>query len=218
MAYHFDRLSNAAGANRPGIVHRLDRDTSDVILIAKTDRAHLLLSRQFERRTVEKEYWALVSPPPDRDRDVIEKPIGAHPYQREKMAIRADHKTSRSATTFFEVLERRGPYAHLRVLPKTGRTHQIRVHLAHAGSPILCDRLYSGRARLNRDELAGRGESGRAGSDVEETPLLERQALHAYRIRFVDPQTDEPMEIIASPPDDFKGVWTAIQDRYPLIR
>lgn len=211
LAYHFQQLSTAGGLNRPGIVHRLDRDTSGVILVAKTDQAHHFLSRQFEKRTVEKEYWAFVSPPPDRDRDYIEQPIGAHPYQREKMAIRDGHKSSRAAVTYYEVVDRVGGFAHLKVMPKTGRTHQIRVHLAHLGCPILADRLYSGRRRITLADIAAIPYEHR-DPNSEEIVLIERQALHAHRIRFVDPESRETMEITAPPPDDLRRLWTAIED------
>jgi 23S rRNA pseudouridine1911/1915/1917 synthase len=171
LAFHFQQLSTIGGPTRPGIVHRLDRDTSGVILVAKTDQAHVALASQFENRTVEKEYFAIVSPVPDRDRDIIDKPIGQHPYQREKKAIREDHSSSRAATSMFEVIERFQGFGTVRVKPKTGRTHQIRVHLAHIGSAVLCDRLYSGRAKLTIEDLTRR--------ETDAKVLLNRQALHA---------------------------------------
>src|SRR5690606_10011496 len=118
LTYHFERLSGLGGATRPGVVHRLDRDTSGVILVAKTDRVHAGLAAQFEARTTEKEYLAIVRGSLDRDRDVIDRPIGRHPYQREKMAIREHHPTSRDARTFYEVLERFERFALVRVEPK----------------------------------------------------------------------------------------------------
>src|SRR5690606_4054158 len=100
LQFHFDQLSTAGGPARPGIVHRLDRDTSGVLVVAKTDRAHLRLAEQFEQRVVEKEYFAVCAGAADRDRDTIDLPVGAHPYQRDKMAIRRDHVTSREAQSF----------------------------------------------------------------------------------------------------------------------
>lgn len=198
LAFHFQNLSTAGGPTRPGIVHRLDRETSGVIVIAKTDQAHLALAAQFEARDVEKEYAAIVVGVPDRDCDVIEQPIGVHPYQREKMAIRADHATSRSATTRFEVQERFDGFAALKVLPKSGRTHQIRLHLAHIGCPVLCDRLYGGRARITL------GEINRDRSD--ELVLLDRQALHARRLTLTHPTTKRPIEFEAPIPPDMANL------------
>ncbi len=203
LAYHFQKLSSVGGPTRPGIVHRLDRDTSGVILVAKTDAAHLSLAAQFENRTVEKEYFAIVTPPPDRDRDIIEKPIGAHPYQREKKAIREAHRTSKAATTFYEVIERFDGFATVRVKPKTGRTHQIRVHLAHIGTPVLCDGLYSGRSRLSLHDLGV--------NEAANSMLLQRQALHAVRIRFEHPASGESVEIVAELADDIQQTLSAIK-------
>jgi len=196
LAYRFENLSSTGGATRPGIVHRLDRDTSGVIVVAKTDIAHVSLAAQFEARTVEKVYAAIVSPAPDRDADVIEKSIGAHPHQREKKAIREGHSTSRAAKTFYEVEQRRPPYALLRVFPKTGRTHQIRVHLAHVGSPVLCDRLYSGRASLEDPTPDTAAAAG---------PLLDRQALHARRLTFDHPLSNERCTFEAPLPEDMQN-------------
>src|SRR6185295_11924303 len=106
LQFHFDQLSTAGGPTRPGIVHRLDRDTSGVMVVAKTDAAHMRLAAQFEARTIEKEYFAIVAGTPDRDRDVIDEPIGPHPHHREKMAIRRDLAASRQARTFYEVVKR----------------------------------------------------------------------------------------------------------------
>ena len=205
LQFHFDELSTAGGAARPGIVHRLDRDTTGVMVIAKTDQAHMQLADQFEHRSVEKEYFAIVAGVPDRDRDVVDLPIGAHPHQREKMAIRRDHTTSRHAETFYEVLERFNGFASIKVLPKTGRTHQIRLHLASIGCPVLCDRLYGGRARITRGELAH--------LPPDDAPILERQALHARRLRFVHPETGESLEFIAPLPADIEAVLEVLRMR-----
>jgi 23S rRNA pseudouridine1911/1915/1917 synthase len=198
LAFHFKHLSQAGGQHRPGIVHRLDRDTSGVIVVAKTDPIHYALAEQFSERTTEKEYFAITAGVPDRDRDRIEQPIGMHPHQREKMAIRPGHATSRDAATFFEVLERFDGFAAVKVLPKTGRTHQIRVHLAHVGTPVLCDKLYGGRSTITR------GEIRRAPSD--ELVVLSRQALHAQRIKLVHPETGQPIEFVAPLPADLESV------------
>jgi len=209
LAYHFTQLSSVNGLNRPGIVHRLDRDTSGVILIAKTDEAHVHLAAQFENRTVQKEYFAIVTPAPDRDRDLIEKPIGDHPYQREKKAIREGHSSSRPASTFYEVSERFQGFAAVLVKPKTGRTHQIRVHLSHVGCPVLCDALYSGRARMTLADLT------RKESDTE--MVLERQALHAHRILFAHPVSGEAMEVVAELPSDLQRTLEVLREhRRPI--
>jgi len=207
LAFHFENLSTAGGPTRPGIVHRLDRETSGVIVIAKTDQVHLALARQFEARTIEKEYFAIVAGTPDRDRDAIEQPIGVHPYQREKMAIRANHGTSRDARTFYEVIERFDGFAAVRVLPKTGRTHQIRLHLAHIGCPVLCDRLYGGRSRITRGELRRQRDDNHL--------LLDRLALHAKRLRLAHPQTGAPIEFEAPLPPDIAAVLAELQSSRP---
>jgi 23S rRNA pseudouridine1911/1915/1917 synthase len=211
LAYQFARLSGVGGPSRPGIVHRLDRDTSGVILAARTDAAHLRLAAQFERRTVEKEYFAIVAGVPRLDRDWIEHPIGKHPYQREKMAVRHDHPTVREAKTFYEVVERFDRFAVLRVLPHSGRTHQIRVHLASIGCPVLCDRLYGGRDHVTRAEITaiGAGEHSEPGclpGEATSNVVLSRQALHARRIQFAHPMTGESMDIDAPLPSDMLDV------------
>ncbi len=205
LAFHFEQLSTARGAGRPGIVHRLDRDTSGVLVVAKNDRAHMQLAEQFEQRTTEKEYFAIVAGGPRWDRDLIDEPIGPHPYHREKMAIRRDHPASREAQTFYEVLERFRGYTALRVLPKTGRTHQIRLHLGHLGCPVLCDRLYGGRAQITRGELSG--------NPAETEVLLDRQALHARRLKIAAPLTGEPLEFEAPIPADLDRVMAALRGR-----
>lgn len=182
-------LSSVGGPTRPGIVHRLDRDTSGVILVAKHDLAHSKLAVLFERREIEKEYYSIVLGAPERDRDVIEQPIGMHPTQREKMAIRRHDPESKAAETFYEVDERFDGYAAVKVLPKTGRTHQIRVHMCHIGHPILCDRQYGGHSQITRGEING--------SRDDDEVLLDRQALHARRLKFAHPDSGETMEVIA---------------------
>lgn len=197
LAWHFQQLSSVGGPGRPGIVHRLDRDTSGVIVVAKTDRAHLTLAAQFESRTTQKEYFAIVAGVPDRDCDMIDKPIGVHPYQREKMAIREGHPTSRDAKTLYEVDERFGGFSTVRLKPKTGRTHQLRVHMQFAGHAVLCDRLYGGRSSITAGEISG----DRQQNEV----ILNRQALHAVRLTLKHPQTGEPIAFEAPLPADIRA-------------
>ncbi len=204
LQFHFERLSTVGGPQRPGIVHRLDRDTSGVIVVAKIDRAHVQLAGQFESREVEKEYFAVCAGVPSRDRDIIDLPVGVHPHQREKMAIRRDHATSREAQTFYEVLERFDGFAALRAMPKTGRTHQIRLHLASLGCAVLCDRLYGGRATITRGQLS------RDPADTQE--ILNRQSLHARRLKLRHPISGEPMEFTAPLPADIEAVLAALRE------
>lgn len=211
LAHHFKELSDAGGPTRPGIVHRLDRETSGVILIAKTNEVHFKLCAQFEARDVQKSYVTIVSGRLDRDRDRIIQAIGHHPYQREKMAIRNGHPSSRYAETQFEVTHRFPGYAVLKVFPKTGRTHQIRVHLAHIGCPVLCDRLYAGHAQITRGQLLRRQARGLPNREQDSEVILERQALHAAQIEFTHPKSGQPLVISAPLAADMQRVIDVLQ-------
>ena len=199
LAHHFQNLSTLGGATRPGIVHRLDRDTTGVLVVAKTDDAHYALSKQFQDRTTEKHYAVVVVGHLDRDRDMIDEPIGPHPSHREKMAIRRNHPDARDAKSFFEVRERFARHTLLDMQIFTGRTHQIRIHLAHIGTPVLCDRLYAGHSRITAAELC----DGPLPEGVAADWSLTRQALHAERLKIEHPVTGEAMEFRAPYPDDF---------------
>jgi len=204
LAYHFQQLSDAGGPTRPGIVHRLDRDTSGVIVIAKTNEVHFKLCAQFESREVKKTYMAIVAGTLDRERDRIIQPIGNHPYQRDKMAIRAGHHSSRDAETFFEVVKRFPGYAFLKLEPKTGRTHQIRLHMAHIGCPVLCDRLYGGHASVLRGQLQRRQVRGLPPLATDADVVLSRHALHAAKLELDHPKTGERMIFEAPLPADIQ--------------
>ncbi|MDO4569629.1 MAG: RluA family pseudouridine synthase [Planctomycetia bacterium] len=217
-------LSQAGGPTRPGIVHRLDRDTSGVILVARNDQAHAELARQFEQRIVQKEYFAIAYGNPLRDCDWIDAPIGPHPRHREKKMIRFDSNEAREARTFYEVDRRFAGFSSFKCFPKTGRTHQIRLHLAHVGHPIVGDLLYSSHPRVLLGELRrDRNLVGISHDDALPLPpetedfreyswddappnrlVLARQALHARRIRFLHPRTHEEMEIEAPLPTDLE--------------
>ncbi len=155
LQFHYDTLSTLAGEHRPGIVHRLDRDTTGLLVVLKDELAHRRLALQFELREVHKEYLALVHGVPQRDSDYIERSIGFHPTVREKMAIRTPEDGGKTAVTFYEVVERFRDFALVRCKPQTGRTHQIRIHLTHIGHPILADKLYSGRDRITLADVVG---------------------------------------------------------------
>jgi 23S rRNA pseudouridine1911/1915/1917 synthase len=211
LAFHFGQLSTHGGAARPGIVHRLDRDTTGVIVVAKNDRTHELLAAQFKDRTVEKDYVAIVAGVPDRDADVIDRPIGVHPTYREKMAIRPEDPKSRSAVTVYRVAERFARFAVVRAEPKTGRTHQIRLHLASAGYPVLCDRVYGGRAVVTRGELWPPSRLGELSNEQAAEIVLERQALHAQHLAFTHPATGERMTFTAPSPTDLSDTVAALR-------
>jgi 23S rRNA pseudouridine1911/1915/1917 synthase len=216
LAHHFGPLSGRGGPTRPGIVHRLDRDTSGVIVVAKNDQAHDALAAQFKARSVQKEYLAIVVGVPDRDQDIVDEPIGDHPTQREKKAIRRNHATSREAATVYEVVERFVGYALVRARPKTGRTHQIRLHFAHIGCPVLCDKLYGGRGQLKITELElipreKIGQHTPSPDGPEAAPLLARQALHAHRLAFAHPTSSARMEFEATLPSDMTQTLAALR-------
>ncbi len=216
LVHHFEKLSEHGGATRPGIVHRLDRDTSGAIIIAKTDLAHQRLADQFRARTVQKEYLAIIAGNPDRDRDLIDHPIGDHPTHREKKALRSGHTSSRDAQTFYEVEERFPGYALVKALPKTGRTHQIRLHLASVRCPVLCDKLYAGHSRLTLADCRTRTRSPQLAKDLDaDTILLERQALHAHRVSFTHPISGEPIEISAPIPNDMQELLLLLRQIRP---
>ena len=192
------RSSTAGGLNRPGIVHRLDRDTSGVILVARTDLAHAKLAKQFAARSIEKEYFAVVAGCPRLDSDYIDCPIGFHPSVREKMAIRrndADESAGADVLRGFGAVRRFcGGAAESENRPDASNPRP----LGHIGCPVLCDRQYGHRSQITR------GEIRRDPSD--EIILLARQALHARRLRFFHPATGKPMEIEAPLPPDIASV------------
>ncbi len=213
LRFHFQKLSMENGDYRPGIVHRLDRDTSGVILIAKEEATHRELSMQFESRKVFKEYHVITRGVLDRDGDYIEKPIGKHPTIREKMAIfpqSNEAKRIRDACTYYEVIERFDGYTYCKAHPKTGRTHQIRVHLAWAGCPVLADELYSGAKEVRLSEIQPHAE--------RDEPLLTRQALHAFRLKIFHPMLHQWKEFQAPLPAEFERTLTALRAHRPWKR
>ena len=189
LLYHCgDSLSGVGGEKRPGIVHRIDKDTSGLIIAAKNDAAHLALSAQLADRSLSRVYEAVVVGSFREDVGTVDAPIGRHPNERKKMAVTSQN--SRPAVTHWEVLARYRGYTHLRCRLETGRTHQIRVHMAHIGHPLLGDEVY-GHARLPEKGLTG-------------------QCLHARELKFIHPRTGEPVRLITELPDYFLDVLTRL--------
>jgi 23S rRNA pseudouridine1911/1915/1917 synthase len=181
------QLSGIGGVARPGIVHRLDKDTSGCLVIAKTDAAHVALSEQFSTRQVEKIYQAIACGSIPRDSGNIEAAIARHPTQRKKMAV--TERAGRKARSSYRVLERWGDATFLEVALHTGRTHQIRVHLAHLGFPVAGDLVYGRRTNVILRESSGYSAP--------------RQLLHAWRLAFVHPVRQRRLVIEAPLPGDF---------------
>ena len=188
----FGPLPAVQGEDRPGIVHRLDKDTSGLVVLARTQAAGEDLVKQFREREVEKAYLALVFGDPRFESEWISAPIGRVPGKGERLSVMPEGE-GREAETYYEVRERFGDFALLECRPKTGRTHQIRVHLSSIEHPVVGDKLYRGR------KYSGRGLP-KAG------PPLRRQALHAYRLGFRHPASGERVEFEAPLPDDMRAV------------
>jgi 23S rRNA pseudouridine1911/1915/1917 synthase len=198
LLHHCVDLAGVGDVLRPGIVHRLDRGTSGVLVVAKSDAAHRNLSEQFRVHSVLRVYKALVRGVPGDDAGRVDLAIGRHPRDRKRMSVRREG--GRAATTLWRV-ERRFPKSQrtlLEVRPRTGRTHQIRVHLAAAGLPIAGDPVY-----------------GRRGRSAHETTLL-RPALHAEQLGFTHPRSGERLEFLAPLPPDLAGLLTALERRESL--
>jgi 23S rRNA pseudouridine1911/1915/1917 synthase len=191
-------LSSAGGSSRPGIVHRLDRETSGLLVVARDDAAHRNLAAQFEARTVVKIYDAVVWGRPAPSRGRIEAPLGRHPVARTRMAVRAG---GRSAITQYVSMESLGAFTRLEVRILTGRTHQIRVHLKHLGHPIVGDREYGGARYASVRDPALR-------LALEH---FDRLALHARRLEFQHPRSGEPLRFEAPLPADFAGLLHGLQ-------
>jgi len=211
LQYHFSQLSHLNGEYRPGIVHRLDRDTSGVILVAKDEATHRDLSMQFETRKIFKEYRAITQGVLDRDSDYIEARIGRHPTDRIKMAALDpdEEDEGKDACSYYEVIERFKGYTFCRIFPRTGRTHQIRVHLASVGCPVLADKIYSGRDVLRLSDLVPNLEP------ADDEVLLARQALHAARLRFFHPRRGQTIEAEAPLPPEFQRTLAALRQHRP---
>ena len=206
VQYHFDQLSSVAGELRPGIVHRLDRDTTGVIIIAKDNQVHHRLTRQFEARSVHKEYCAIVRGNIPRDADYIRTHIKPHPRAHERMIVCGPEGNAREAVTFYEVLERFRGFTYVRLKPETGRTHQLRVHMQSLRCPIVADRMYGGHDKLLLSELVADRES--LGQDAT---LITRQALHARRIEFRHPVSNQPLQFEAPLPADMQQTLDALR-------
>lgn len=194
LLHHCQALSGIGGVQRPGILHRLDRDTSGVMLVAKTDAAHTHLSAQLSTRELTRIYYAVVHGRFSALSGSIDAPIGRHRADRKKMAVTQTH--GREAVTHYQVLEQFPDHTLLHVQLKTGRTHQIRVHLKHIKHPVVGDPVYGNASKNNLD--------------------MSRQALHAKSITFVHPSTGERMSFETSLPDDMQRLIEKLRTRNTL--
>ena len=186
LLYHLDSLSGINGVLRPGIVHRIDKDTSGLLVVAKNDRAHVSLASQIEKKTCRREYIALLEGVVKEDKGHIETFIGRSDKDRKLMAVT---KTGRKAATNFEVIKRYKEFTLCRFILETGRTHQIRVHAKYMGHPVVGDKAYG----YKKQKFA-----------------LEGQLLHAYKLTFTHPSTGETVSFTAPLPDYFERVLKSI--------
>ncbi|MDJ0728385.1 MAG: RluA family pseudouridine synthase [Crocosphaera sp.] len=190
LLYHCSNLAGIGGVQRPGIVHRLDKDTTGAIVVAKTDFAHQNLQQQIKNKTAKREYLGIIygilinkEDENNSNQGIINLPIGRHPVDRKKMAVVPIEKRGREAITHWEIIERLGNYSLVKFTLETGRTHQIRVHSSYFGNPIVGDPLYSANRSLKMN--------------------LSGQALHAHKLTLTHPITSEKIEAIAPLPDEF---------------
>lgn len=187
LLHHCKGLSGIGGELKPGIVHRLDKGTSGLLVCAKTDEAHQGLARQFKAQEVLKKYVAIVKGRMAFDEGVIDEPVGRHPRQRKKIAV--VQAGGRPAVTHYRVLERFENFSLVELTPKTGRTHQIRAHLVYIGHPVMGDGEYGHRSQL-----------------------IDRQALHAKTLGFHHPSSGQYLEFTTELPEDMRGAIGKIQE------
>lgn len=190
LLFHIDNLSSINGIIRPGIVHRLDKDTSGLLIIAKNDKAHKTLSANLKDRNIKRTYISLVHGILSNEEGTINAPIGRHGTDRKKMTV--TQKNSKEAITHYKVLERYNNYSLVEVNLETGRTHQIRVHMAYINHPVVGDPIYS----------KGKNELG-----------LDKQMLHAYKLGFLHPTRGEYMEFKVDLPGYFKDILNILENK-----
>jgi len=205
LLYHCgDSLSGIGGVIRPGIVHRIDKDTSGLVIAAKNDHAHVCLASQLSSRSLVREYEAIVCGNVKNDNGRIDVPIGRHPVDRKRQSVHAmrssgargatvQGKTARDAVTHYEVIARYSGYTHVRCRLETGRTHQIRVHMAYIGHPVLGDSVYGRK----KPELG-----------------MSSQCLHAKKLCFLHPSTGERIDLCADLPDYFTDILVKLEKSY----
>ena len=191
LLFHIDNLSSINGIIRPGIVHRLDKDTSGLLIIAKNDKAHRILSESLKERNVKRVYISLVHGILSDNEGTVNAPIGRHGTDRKKMTV--TQKNSKEAITHYKVLERYDNYSLVEVNLETGRTHQIRVHMAYINHPVVGDPVYS------------KGKKNEFG--------LDKQMLHAYKLGFSHPSTGEHMEFQIDLPEYFKNILYTLENK-----
>ena len=201
LLYHCkDSLSGIGGVARPGIVHRIDKDTSGLLVVAKSDEAHAALSEELKYHGIEREYRALVVGGFGEDTGTVDYPIGRHPQDRKKMAvIRDGSHSAREARTHYRVLERFGNISYLALRLETGRTHQIRVHMSYTGHPLLGDGVYG----KNKTQFETRHPS-----------LFDGQALHAIRLTLTHPKSGERMSFDSPLPEKFERALELLRKEY----
>lgn len=197
LLYHCgDSLSGINGVIRPGIVHRIDKDTSGLLIVAKNDKAHLSLAEQISTHSFLRSYEAVAVGRFREERGTVHAPIGRHPTDRKKMAIVPD---GRDATTHWQVLTQFAGYTHVKCVLETGRTHQIRVHLSSTGHPLFCDTVYGG---------------GHTPLEKQMASMVAGQCLHARTIGFVHPITGKEMFFESALPDYFTALLKKLNEQY----
>ena len=201
LVFYSDELSSGLGSFRPGIVHRLDKNTTGIMVVAKNDVAQWKIAKQFQDRQTKKEYLAIVHGTPELTADRINAPLGVHPRIREKYAIRTEN--GKEAVTFYEVLEEFRGFSLLQLSPRTGRTHQLRVHLSHLKHPIVADDMYGGK-------LVYPWQLRDAEPSAQE-PVISRVALHAHSLEFTHPTTAKLVKFEAPFPEDMQNLLSMLR-------
>jgi 23S rRNA pseudouridine1911/1915/1917 synthase len=219
LAFYSSSLAKTGDPFRPGIVHRLDKNTTGVMIVAKTDEAHWRLALQFERRQTQKVYWAIVHGQPEFDEDVINVPIGQHPtvHDRyvatgfaERLGGKFAKKLTKEAVTRYCVRQRFCGFSLVELFPKTGRTHQLRIHMSHIGHPIVGDPFYGGRHVSLRNVTAREDDS--------DEPRWRRQMLHAHRLVVKHPILETPLELVAPMAADMQELLDILRKHEPRVK